>query len=442
MGKIFTDLCKVAPENVVSLSNVKNPSMLKKSLADFKTHLEDKDTLAIIYYSGHGASDGALLMCNGQKYSSKELKAFVNSYENDTVLIFDMCFSGNIEKSQNIETVKRIKTQFRGGFRQNTIRMYSARENTQARQIVYNGRDSIIFKGEENIRTMNKSFFQSVLKITDRQIKFNSLFTALFVAYFADATVNLDTKKNYSFHDISIYIQNKEGHFLDPINQKLQGQELSEDELTENRITKAYIQSQEHDIMPLSKNEVEFKNSFNQYLLLNRISFPIYNFFSLGADFRVSFPLFATGEAISIGVNPSLFFDYNIVFEPLIISFGSRLGFSYSHSKEEHLPGVLDFDIYSIMLGVRNSYRTNFGYFLYAIVGYDLGLNIMLIRYEQEYEKDINSSRFYLSFDAGLGFAISGKIAINLLFNFTSIFLDNEDKIYSFYPGVNIAYNF
>ncbi|MDH4128964.1 MAG: caspase family protein, partial [Spirochaetota bacterium] len=68
----------------------------KKRIKTFLNIVQKNKTANVIFtYSGHGNEDGSLVFVDGGMLKPKELKALINSYKNDTILIIDACYSGN-----------------------------------------------------------------------------------------------------------------------------------------------------------------------------------------------------------------------------------------------------------------------------------------------------------------------------------------------------------
>jgi Ni,Fe-hydrogenase maturation factor len=158
LRQILTRCCKIKEENIFSYRDIS----LSECHDYFKQFLNtiDKDSLIIIFYSGHGDNDGSLVFTDGAKLIPDEFRRHINSFSNDTVLFIDACYSGNNEGPLDFLQAEQP-------FKSDCIGIYSSLAHLTAKEISY---QNIFFKSAI-------PFYRDVLSIN--HIEGNGYFTAL-----------------------------------------------------------------------------------------------------------------------------------------------------------------------------------------------------------------------------------------------------------------------
>ncbi len=193
-------------------------NQFKSALQDF-AHQIKKDELVLIIYAGHGNTDGMPIFIDSKTISVHDFHQSLNSFKNDTVLIMDSCYSaaegliqlnssepqsgirgGIIKKrKKNLFYDKQIMEPRK--FRNNVLRIYSA----LAHQASMEGPYRII----RPFHPYLKETYQFLDQLGYKGFG-NGLFTLLFASFFAERHLS---DENYTFVDLSLYVQNKFSHF-------------------------------------------------------------------------------------------------------------------------------------------------------------------------------------------------------------------------------------
>lgn len=243
-SRILTVCCKVPSENIHTAVDL----TLQDFIQTFKQvigKLKENQGFLMLY-SGHGAHDGSLVFTDGQKMTPEVLKRYINSFENDTTLIIDACYSGNnegpFEREQNT------------GYKSNCIRIYSSLAHLYAKEITYS---------HEYFSYINP-FYEKVLNLTGRDsIKGNSYFIS-FIGYFF-AEYDFSDKTNISFWKLMLYIFNKNNQYVEVL--KMGGKpDISLMIEAEHRL------EQHPKIFPLN-HKVSYTNPNHEFLLIKKYAY-------------------------------------------------------------------------------------------------------------------------------------------------------------------------
>lgn len=173
-------------------------SEFKKRIAAFLEKIkQNPEANVILTYSGHGNEDGSLVFVDGGMFRPTELKALINSFPNDTILILDACYSGGNEGPK--EMLKDVK---KDEFKSNSIRVYASLAHLSAKEIKYNN----------TFFSHLKTFYNDTLEMKPIP-KGNGYFTAMVGMFFAEYKFKQD--ENISFKDLVSYATNRGKQYVE-----------------------------------------------------------------------------------------------------------------------------------------------------------------------------------------------------------------------------------
>ncbi len=289
LSKIFLKCCRVEQNNIIVNINSNLQTFkekFKKAISSLK-----KGQVFIFTYSGHGDEDGSLLMCDGQKFTPNELKKYINSFKNDTVMIIDACYSGNNEGPKEIEERATRKE-----YKENSIRIYASLAHQEAREISYTDK---FFKSK-------KPFYDNVLNLTS--IDGNGYFTAMVGLFFAEYEFKED--ENISFEKLINYIGNKGNEYLEYLFARSKKGDRSARAKYDTR------QDQKPKMLPIKKKP-KFNNENNYYVVLQKDMNPLG--LVTAVDGGWFFPIGSYSELYGSSLSVRVNIEYNIdfLFEPL-----------------------------------------------------------------------------------------------------------------------------
>ncbi len=197
LSRIFEHCSKVDKRNIYENYDLTYDEFIVRFKKFIEIVKKKKNYSVIITYSGHGDVGGSLVFVDGKQLKADVLKKLVNSFDNDTILILDACYSGANEgpKEMFLGEKQGIK------FKDNSIRIYASLAHLTAKEILYN---NSFFKHM-------RSFFKGVLGI-DR-LTGNGFFTGLVGMFFAE--YKFKKNENISFNDLVNYVTNRGKQYVE-----------------------------------------------------------------------------------------------------------------------------------------------------------------------------------------------------------------------------------
>ena len=280
MRQILIHCVKADPKNIYVNHDLTIKEFNTKFAQFVQKVNEDKDAMVLITYSGHGDTDGSLVFVKGGSLKPTTLKDLVNSFNNDTILLLDACYSGNNEGPK--EAYKKGRKQ---GFKSNSLRIYASLAHLTAKEIKYSGG---YFK--EIL-----PFYRNVLKIN--KISGNGYFTAMIGLFFAE--YQFKPEENISFKDLISYVTNKGKQYVEFLALgKKTGREAG------------LRLNQQPKILPI-KQKVDFQDINHSFILTQKYIKP------LGLEPTLTGGVFFPfGNELWIHTDiPSLAFDFSVNYE-------------------------------------------------------------------------------------------------------------------------------
>lgn len=241
LARILNICCKVPEENIIIHNNLtvtQFRQVFLETIAGLK-----KNQALLFSYSGHGDINGSLVFTHGGKLKPGELKSLVNSFENDTILMLDACYSGNnegpIDRSEDI------------AFKNNSVRIYSSLAHMSAKEIFYT----------DDYFAHIAPFYENVLNLTGPdKLEGNSYFFS-FIGYFF-AEYDFVNFGNVSVWDMLMYIFNKNRQYVEFLEMRSQA-DKSFFERYNRRL------EQQPKIFPLAKKP-EYKDLNHNFLYIDK----------------------------------------------------------------------------------------------------------------------------------------------------------------------------
>lgn len=398
LKQIFIHCSKIDPLCIYAYYDL----TLSESRSVFQAFTQnlDKQSRVIIYYSGHGARDGSLVFTDGGKLEPGYIRQIVNSFENDTILITDACYSGiNDSPYSEIESP----------FKKNSQRLYSTLAYLQAKEIEYN---DLFFK-----RIM--PFYKEVLRIDD--IPGNGYFTALFGIAFAYYTFG--KKNNTSFATLISSMSNITKDYLEYLDQKRSFEKL---ELRSGQLPRIFPEDA----------AVEFNIPYHKHIVLKRKYRPAGNYWSVSINPNAALPVNINNFDPGVMVTADIHYNFNLN-ENGIIGIGFQSGMEWNVVTRNNTDESFDHYIFPFALTIR--YITNFSHplFFQGDVGCGAALFLSQLKEDQNIEGNIKNIAFYNTLGIGIGFNPVQTFGIaascNVYFGADSVLV---------YPGINLSYNF
>ncbi|HEO65473.1 MAG TPA: tetratricopeptide repeat protein [Spirochaetes bacterium] len=200
---IFHHVFEVPDHRILMCYNLSYPGFIKK-MKEFTKTIR-KDDLIFIIYTGHGHFNGLPRFIDEKSPSIQGFYDLINhSFTNDTVLLMDSCYSGNVEKAKPI--LKALKLDKRYGFRKNILRFYSSLAAQKSEGNHY----YLIQKYQKHLKET-----YLFLKSMGYEARKNSLFTLLFASFFAEHSLsevdNISFEALYSHITTKISLMQQEG---------------------------------------------------------------------------------------------------------------------------------------------------------------------------------------------------------------------------------------
>ncbi len=181
---------------------------------DFANKVQ-KGELVVIVYTGHGNTNGMPIFVDKRTISPKKYFGIVNSFDNDTILIMDSCYSGAEGSESNILTsndVDETTLKLRGDgdskdrkplkYRKNVLRIYSSLANQQSREARYKK-----IKGIQKHLGDTYDFLEEIGYDGDG----NGIFSITFASFFAEQEFDQD---NYTFNSLNSHINDKVSNLM------------------------------------------------------------------------------------------------------------------------------------------------------------------------------------------------------------------------------------
>ncbi len=174
-----------------------------------------KDELVVIVFTGHGNTNGMPIFVDKKTISPKKYFGIVNSFDNDTILIMDSCYSGAEGAESNILTsndVDEATLQLRGDgdskdrkplkYRKNVLRIYSSLAHQQSREARYKK-----IKGIQKHLGDTYDFLEEIGYDGDG----NGIFSITFASFFAEQEFDQDA---YTFNSLNSHINDKVSNLM------------------------------------------------------------------------------------------------------------------------------------------------------------------------------------------------------------------------------------
>ncbi len=239
--KIFNICAKVPSSEIIKLENVNRDDFITQFKAN--TFKMDQQKGFILVFSGHGTQEGGLVFSDGEVLSPKSLKELTNSFNNDTVLILDACYSGNNDGPIDLE--------LKDSFRDNVQRIYASLAHLTAKEINYD----------------DNKYFKPVSIFLNQTLGLDSVngggyFTALLSYFFTE--YNFESVQNVSFKDLYTYIVNKGNSYIEFT--AIRGVISAENSAYGESLKRM---NQLPKILPLDK-KVNFNNINNEFFLIKK----------------------------------------------------------------------------------------------------------------------------------------------------------------------------
>lgn len=401
MKKIFINCCKVNPEYIFAYGNLKKPELLEKT-EQFLTNIS-RDSLVILFFSGHGDVNGSFICSDGGQLSSGEIRRFVNSFSNDTVLMIDACYSGENEGFGSPSGFPE--------FKENSIRIYSSLGYRKSIQGEY--RDNAFFQ-------YTRRFYAEVLGLPD--LEGNSYFTASVGSFFAHYQFG---SENIDYHAMITYMNGLGKRYLEYLFKSEGYADLEyEDQLPK--------------IEPISRQD-QFKDKDHTFLIFQKQTTgfrPKGNFISLAYNPALSIPQNLdkqTSGLMSMGI---LLYNINID-RSSILGIGIQGGYESVRAIRD-TEDPIQADLYFIPLALHLRYLTNFLSPFFFLADINLGgawKDSELIGEPDFYGEPIDHVVFFGS--AGIGVGVNPVqqlgISINLDINWFG-----STMVFS--PGITVDY--
>ncbi|MDH5680154.1 MAG: caspase family protein [Spirochaetota bacterium] len=392
------------------------------SIAEFRKRFQafvelvktDPKALVIITYSGHGDMDGSLVFVKGGKLMPDELKALVNSFSNDTVLLIDACYSGNNEGPKEI--LKGVKKQ---EFKSNSIRVYASLAHLTAKEIKYNN----------TFFSHLKKFYKDTLKIDN--ISGNGYFTGMIGMFFAEYKFKKD--ENISFKDLLSYITNRSKQYVEYL--AMWGKE---DKL-QAKMSQVRL-NQQPKMLPV-KERVDFQDINHNFLLVQKLIKPIG--FQPGLSGGVFLPF---GDLGGYYQTPGLYANLSIAYELdfILKDFYAVINFSFISLNSIETGNLRPIDLSVLIPAAGVKYKPlKLGFFEISTT-LDAGMALSFLNigsYGPIKEESLTKSSLYFSFTAGLHFEVIKDLHINLQERFS--YIGYQDKpLYGLSSDLGMSYYF
>ena len=287
LKQIFIHCVKIDEKNIYANKDLTLQEFKKRIKGFLEKIKKNKTANVIITYSGHGNDDGSLVFVDGGMYSPKELKALVNSYKNDTILMIDACYSGNNEGPK--EMLKGVK---KDEFKSNSVRVYASLAHLSAKEIKYNN----------TFFSHAKQFHKETLKIKKR-LGGNGYFTAMIGLFFSEYKFKED--ENISFKDLVSYVTNRGKQYVEFL--AMWGKESK----AQKKFAKLRL-NQQPKILPVQER-VDFLDENHQFILIQKPIMPVG--MEPGISVGVFFPMGNLGKNYkSPSLIASIFTGYKLDF--------------------------------------------------------------------------------------------------------------------------------
>jgi hypothetical protein len=411
MKKIFMHCCNVADDNIFSYLDITLPGC-QKYFNQFLNTI-DKESLVIIFYSGHGDPNGSLVFVDGKKLNPVELRRHINSFSNDTVLLIDACYSGNNEGP--LDFFQKDQP-----FKSNCIRIYSSLAHLTAKEISY---ENHFFKSA-------LPFYSEVLDINN--IDGNSYFTALIGHFFTH--YKLKKGENVSYSELVSYITNKGKIYVETLA-KTKGE--ARKSAWEEAV---YRLNQLPKIHPVDE-KVSFIEPEHEYIILQKKKYnfwPKKNFLSLGIDTGVPLTMPPYNKSLGLSIMPLISLLYNLNYSWGILGLGIQAGIQWVSTRPEV---EYNYNLLIYPLTLKCSYSTKLSIPLYFLYELSLGIGINQLLFTDYPERDSMGTKFYLGTGCGIGFNLTKKYSIGLGLHYITL-MPYEDMFHLISPRIDFVYYF
>ncbi len=288
LRQIFIHCVKMDPKNIFTNKDLTLSEFKKRIQIFIQKVKSNKEANVIITYSGHGDDDGSLVFVDGGRLRPAELKALVNSFQNDTTLIIDACYSGNNEGPK--EMLKGVK---KDDYKSNSSRIYASLAHLTAKEIHYR----------------NNNFFKHILRFYKETLEINhkfsgnGYFTGMIGMFFAE--YKFKPKENITFNDLVSYITNRGKQYVEYLA-------MIGHENKEQRMFAQMRLNQQPKILPIQER-VTFLNQNHQFILIQKPIVPLG--LEPGLSIGVFFPVGDLGKDFkSPAININLHLAYEMDF--------------------------------------------------------------------------------------------------------------------------------
>ncbi len=391
ISRIMNKCLKVPKENIHILLDAKADDFRKK-IKEITLKM-DSDDVFIMFYSGHGDTDGSFIFLDNKKVSPLELKKLINSFPNDTVMFIDACYSGNNEGAKEVEEgVDRLE------FKENSIRIYASLAHQTAREIEY----------EDDFFKKRLDFYEKTLNL--KKLNSNGYFTAMVGLFFAEYELKPD--ENVSYTDLLSFVNNKGNEYLEYLFQMGQtGSKLAMKSYSKKR-------NQSPKILPI-KRKPRFEDPDNRFIVLQQSVKKIGLQLNAGAGYFV--PVGQFKEAVDGGLDIKLSLNYELRFITYNLFLDMGLELITLNSKWSSDLNTRKSTLQLIPLTAGLSFRlpvtteTLYSYFMFMGGG-----GIAYVDFRQDSFKNISSEQkdYFVPHSyvgAGYGISIMELIRMNLL---------------------------
>ncbi|MBN1411121.1 MAG: caspase family protein [Spirochaetales bacterium] len=410
--EILAECCKADREKIRLYEDL--------TLGEFKEAFEKfrntftEDEIVIVYYSGHGESNGSLVFTDGGTLPAQQLKDLVNSFTNDTVLIIDACYSGNNEGPAEFGPDEVP-------YRDNCIRIYASLAHLLAKEITY---DNPFF-------SVVLPFYRDVLHLNN--IDGNGYFTALIGMFFAQ--YRFQKEENVSYQDIVYSVTNKAKVYVETLA-KTKGTEQKgaweEAVYRLNQLPKIHpadrkisFQNENHAFMILQKEKIQYR--------------PENNHISLTYDATATITLPPYDKSLGIGAMPMVSVMYNIPIGWGILGFGILAGTQWTTTNQG---SSYPYNLLMYPLALHTRYCSNLESPFYFILDLSAGAGIVQLLFvnPSDFPKNSTDFKFYWNMSLGFGVNISKYWGITASIGYTQ--LHPHADIYHFLaPGISVIHN-
>ncbi|MBN2444689.1 MAG: caspase family protein [Spirochaetales bacterium] len=413
MKGIFINCLKIDEDKIFSYKDLTLDDFRKLFLEAILTISKDTGSRVIFYYSGHGQSDGSLVFTDGSVLSPTELRYHINSFENDTILIIDACYSGNNEGPKEIKNTLAYK--------KNCWRIYAALAHQTAREDIYK---------DEFFKTI-MPLYKDVLHI--ESIEGNSFFVALCGIFFTKYAFK--PQENISFRELVYFISGAGKKYVEYLAAKGERDGSSAIKIR-NRTNQLPI------IYPVNES-VDFKIKNHKYLIFQNDEseyWPVGDFYSVELNVMTPIPLGILADSLSVGIHPGAAFTFNKHIKESIFGFGFVTGLNYMPTQPEaQYPGGLLCSPVALHL----IYRTAFPILFFFQCDCDIGALFIQPVYSSDVTQRTSAlgTLLYGALSIHIGVHVTRFLTISAAGRYSVLF--DQDNVSTFIqPGLSVSFQF